>query len=143
MSKTEHVKPVAVTTARVAELQDRLAASFSSALGERLVALVAYGSSVDGSFIPELSDFDVAVFLHGKFGVEDAVEVQRGLGDLEPWPFDYLQTKFVDVTGAHSQTLVPGSFFVFWGELPDESRYLHNDQSMRQSGNARWRRCRH
>jgi hypothetical protein len=123
--------------AQIADLQARLAAAFSSALGERLVALVAYGSSVEGSLIPHFSDFDVAIFLRGDFGVEDAIAVQAGLRDLEPAPFDYLQTKFVDVFAPPAPTLVPGSFAVFWGELPDETGYLYGDDSMRQSS-KRW-----
>ncbi len=123
--------------AQISRLQERLATAFISALRERLVALVAYGSSVEGSFIPHFSDFDLAVFLHGEFTVEDAIAVQAALGDLEPTPFDYLQTKFVDVSAVATPTLVPGSFAVFWGELPAEPAYLHNPDLLRQAG-KRW-----
>lgn len=122
------------TAAQVAHLQTQLAASFSSALGQRLVALVAYGSSVEGTFIPAFSDFDLAIFLRGEFAVEDAIAVQAGLGDLQPTPFDYLQTKFVNVSVPPVPTLVEGSFSVFWGGLPDKRRYLHDADSLRQSG---------
>lgn len=121
----------------IASLKKRLAAAFSGAVGSRLVALAAYGSSVDGSFIVDFSNFDLAIFLHGAFGVDDALQVQRGLGDLEPMPFGYLQTRFVDLTVAPRAELVPGSYSVFWGELPRDPRYLHDDGSLRQVS----RRC--
>jgi hypothetical protein len=123
-----------VAVAQAAQLRERLAASFSVVLAERLVALVAYGSSADGSFIQEFSDFDLAIFMRGEFSVEDAIAVHAGLGDLTPRPFGYLQTKFVDLSVAPEPMLVPGSFSPFWGRLPDEPSYLYEADSLRRSG---------
>jgi predicted nucleotidyltransferase len=116
-------------------VQAQLAHSFGRALGERLVALVVYGSAAErSSLISGFSDFDLAVFVRGGFDVEDSIAVQARLGDLETTPFDYLQTKLIDVTAPPVPVLVPGAFSVFYGELPDAWRYLHDDDSLREAG---------
>ena len=115
-------------------LQHRLEVAFRAALGDRLAALVAYGSAADGTFIAGFSDFDLAVFLRGEFSPDDAVAAQAALGDLDPAPFDYLQTKFIDLSLPPTPTLVPDSYLVFAGSLPSEPAYLYNDASLRRSG---------
>lgn len=121
-------------------MQRALGQAFSDTLGDRLVALAAYGSSVDDSAIPNFSDFDFVAFLHGALSVSDAIAVQRCLGDLDPRPFVYMQTKFVDVDARPQPTIVPGTVRFFWGAVSNLSDYLHDDQSLRSSGRA-WLRA--
>jgi hypothetical protein len=121
-------------------IERALGRAFPDTLGDRLVALAAYGSSVDDSAIPNFSDFDLVAFLHGALSVSDAVAVQRCLGDLDTRPFVYLQTKFVDVDARPQPAIIPGNVRVFWGAIPDVSDYLHDDQSLRSSGQA-WLRA--
>ncbi|HEX4213366.1 MAG TPA: hypothetical protein VIA06_08595 [Candidatus Dormibacteraeota bacterium] len=113
----------------------RVGDAFAAVLGDRLVALAAYGSSVDGSFLPGFSDLDLAFFIHGRIEVEDAVGVQRLLQDLGPDPFDYLQAKFADIDEAPRPTLVPGSFAMIRGRIPDPA-YIHDETSLRAVGFA-------
>ena len=91
-------------------IERALGRAFPETFGDRLVALAAYGSSVDDSAIPDFSDFDLAVFLHGGLSASDAAGVQRCLGDLDIRPFVYVQTKFVDVDARPQRSIVPGIF---------------------------------
>lgn len=117
-----------------------LGQAFRNALGDRLVALAAYGSSVDDSWIPGFSDLDLAVFMHGVPSAADAVATQRSLRDLDSGPFAYVQAKFLDVDEPPHQAIVPGAFRVFWGAIPNVAYYLHDDQSLRSSGKG-WLRA--
>jgi hypothetical protein len=121
-------------------IERTLGQAFADALGDRLVALAAYGSSVDDSAIPNFSDFDLIAFLHGALAVSDAITVQRYVGDLDTRPFVYVQSKFVDADARPQQIIVPGTTRVFWGAVANFSDYLHDDQSLRRSGRA-WLRA--
>lgn len=116
------------------QIERAVGQAFRETLKDRLVALAAYGSSVDDSSIPGFSDFDLAVFLHGVLSVSDAAAVQRNLGDLDLRPFVYVQAKFVDVDENPQRTIVPGNLRVFWGAIPNLTDYLHDDRSLRNSG---------
>jgi hypothetical protein len=59
---------------------------------------------------PAFSDLDVAVFLRGSYSLEEAIAVQCSLDVVEIAPFDYLQTRYLDVDDAPSAALVPGGF---------------------------------
>src|ERR1700683_350323 len=82
----------------------------TSVFGTRLGALYAYGSGVDGSFIPEFSDLDLAVFCHGRPTLGDCLALHHHFGTLEPDPFAYLQVKYVNLGEPAEPQLVQGSF---------------------------------
>jgi len=101
------------------------------------VALYVYGSAADGSFLAGFSDFDVAVFCRGLPAFDDYLAVHRLLADLELYPFDYLQVKYVDITAPPSHELVPSAFQLLSGGLVNESRYVFTDESLRVES-KRW-----
>jgi len=72
--------------------------------------------------------------LRGELAVEDANAGPARLGVQELTPFGYGQTRVVDLLAAPRPELVAGSYSVFWGELPSDSRYVYDDGALRQAG---------
>lgn len=118
-------------------IRARIVQAFSEVLGPDLTAIYVYGSATDGSFLAGFSDFDVAVFCHGRPALDAYLAVYRHLADVQLDPFDYLQVKYIDVTAPPKHELVPGAFELLCGGLIDEKPYVFTDESLRAES-KRW-----
>jgi hypothetical protein len=120
--------------------------AFRDVLGDRLVALVIHGSAVTG-YLPDLSDFDFVVFMHGRLDLRSTEALQARLGETDIRPFTYLQvSRVIDVDEAsvHSTGLIEGVFATLYGEIPPGWDFL-GAEDLRESGRealrgvqARW-----
>lgn len=122
---------------RLARLRSSVIDAVNGTFGARCVALYAYGSGVDGSFIPGFSDFDLAVFTRGRPSLDDALALHRHLAEAELDPFAYLQVKYVNLSQPSKGEFVPGSYELLTGKLDDESVHVFDDEALRVEA-ERW-----
>ena len=90
------------------------------------VGLIIHGSALKGGFIPGCSDIDFQLYLApraferpGRLPLDLAFAIQRGVAQIDPKPFRYIQCY------AHADTLppgyvgpIPGAYHLIAGRLP-------------------------
>jgi predicted nucleotidyltransferase len=98
--------------------------AFIDVLGDRLDALLVHGSALTGGYIEGFSDFDFLVFMRGPLSLDDAIALQRALGDVDHAPFAYLQvSRLIDLDVPPPETdralLIEGGYARLLGDYPE------------------------
>lgn len=90
------------------------------------IGLIAHGSAVKGGFIPGCSDIDFQLYLedsafswHGQLPLELGFDIRRGLVDIDPTPFRYIQC-YARTREEQEGWVgpIPGTYHLIAGELP-------------------------
>jgi hypothetical protein len=97
-------------------------------VGPGLDALIVYGSAADGTAIEGFSDLDFLVLLHDPLSPVQSCELQLACSRISFRPFAYLQGTTIDRAMQPTPLLVPGTFSVVYGEIPD-LRIVHTEDS--------------
>lgn len=112
---------------------DKVSDVFYSHTQSWYIGLVVHGSAVKGGFIQGWSDIDFQLYLEdsavnekGQLPLSLCVAIHRDLAKIDPYPFQYIQTRVLTPSFPHFGGLVPDTYELLKGRLliPD----LTNDQ---------------